>query len=200
MHEILPGLWHWTTEHPGIGARVSSYVAADARVVLDPLLPEGGTDRLAQLRVDTVALTCRHHRRDSPAIQAALGARVLVPEPGLHEYADDDELRVEGYADGDRIARGVTALALGAIAPDDFVLHLDVDHGVLAFADGVTRMGGDVGFVPDDLMDDPPTVKARTAARVAELLELPFDGVLFAHGDPLPSGGKAALRRWLDTL
>ena len=28
MHEILPGLWHWTTFHDGIRARVSSYAGA----------------------------------------------------------------------------------------------------------------------------------------------------------------------------
>lgn len=198
MQEILPGIWHWTTEHPDLGQRVSSYAVPGAGLALDPLLPDGGAQRLGELGVASVALTCRHHRRDAPELQRALGARVFVPEPGLHEFEGDDELDVQGYADGDRVAGGVRAHALGAIAPDDFVLHITVDSGALAFADGLVTVDGSIGFVPDSLMDDPPAVKTATAERVRELLELDFDALLFAHGDPVPSGGKAALRAWLD--
>jgi hypothetical protein len=197
MQEILPGLWHWSTRHPDIGQRVSSYAVPDAALALDPLVTDGG-DRLRELGVRTVALTCRHHRRSAPDLQRALGARVLVPEPGLHEYEDDDEVDVTGYADGDELAPGVTAHVLGAISPDDFVCHLDVGPGALAFADGLHTMEGELALMPDSLMDDPDQVRARTRERVAELLELPFDAVLLAHGDPIATDGKAALRRWLD--
>ena len=44
MDEILPGVWHWTAEHPNIHQRVSSYYLEDAGAVVDPLLPEGGVE------------------------------------------------------------------------------------------------------------------------------------------------------------
>ena len=38
-HAIRPGLLHWTAAHPKIQIEVSSHWLADARVLLDPLLP-----------------------------------------------------------------------------------------------------------------------------------------------------------------
>jgi hypothetical protein len=55
-----------------------------------------------------------------------------------------------------------------------------------------------VSFVPDFLMDDPPAVKRGVVGSVRRLCELDFDGLLFAHGDPLPTGGRAALEAFLE--
>lgn len=196
MDEILPGVWHWTTMHPRIGAEVSSYYLEDAGAVLDPLLPEGGVDAFGDWALQKVILSCRHHARDAKAIQDARGATVLVPRPGLHEYEDSD-LDVEPYDPDEEIAPGVRAHALAAIAPDDFVLHVATGLGALAFADGVVNMDG-IGFVGDSLMDDPERVKARTFERLHELIQLDFDALLFAHGDPVTTGGRDALQRFID--
>jgi glyoxylase-like metal-dependent hydrolase (beta-lactamase superfamily II) len=92
----------------------------------------------------------------------------------------------------------VRAIGLGGIAPDDFALHIDRDPGILAFADGIIRYG-DIGFVPDHLMgDDAEQVKRDTIAALEPLLEERFDALLFAHGTPLASGGKDALRRFIE--
>ena len=37
MHEIAPGICHWTAEHPNIGMEVSSYWLPGLKVLLDPL-------------------------------------------------------------------------------------------------------------------------------------------------------------------
>ena len=47
-------------------------------------------------------------------------------------------------------------------------------------------------------MDDPPAVKRGVVAAARRLAELDFDGLLFAHGDPVAEGGKAALQGFLD--
>jgi hypothetical protein len=196
MNEILPGVWHWTAEHPAIHTRVSSYYLEDAGMALDPLLPEGGIDAFGDWQVQQVVLSCRHHRRDSAALRDRFGARVRVPRNGLHEFEGGD-LEVEPYDPGDEVAPGVVAHALEAIAPDDEVLHIDAGPGALAFADGLHRMRGEIAFMSDDLMDEPDTVRARTLARLPELLELDFDALLFAHGEPIPSGGRDALAAFI---
>ncbi len=38
MHEILPGLYHWTAIHPKIEVPVSSYWLDEAGVLIDPLV------------------------------------------------------------------------------------------------------------------------------------------------------------------
>jgi hypothetical protein len=197
VNEILPGVWHWTAQHPNTHQRASSYYLEDAGVALDPLLPEGGVEAFGDWAVDQVVLTCRHHRRDADALRAHFGARVRVPRNGLHAFEGSD-LPVEPYDPGDEVAPGVRSEALEAISPDDEVLHVHAGLGALCFADGLVHAGGGISFVPDRLMDEPETVKARTIVRLRELLELDFDALLFAHGDPMPSGGRDALTRFVE--
>ena len=69
----------------------------------------------------------------------------------------------------------------------------------LAFADGLARpRGGGLGFVPGFLMgDDPSAVRAGLRESLRRLLDLDFDSLLFAHGEPLIGGGKVALREFV---
>ena len=124
---------------------------------------------------------------------------IRCSEPGLHEFERGPA--VEGFAFGEELAPGVTAHELGAICPDDTALHIrTAGGGALALADGLTRpRGGGLRFVPGFLMgDDAPAVRAELRESLRRLLDLDFDHLLFAHGDPLIGGGKAALREFLD--
>jgi hypothetical protein len=106
---------------------------------------------------------------------------------------------VQGFALGDEVADGVTALELGVLTPEDTVFHIDAGPGALLFADGLIRSDGELAFVPDSLMgDDPEGVKAGLRERLAALAARDdFDVLLFAHGEPLRSGGQAALQAFL---
>jgi hypothetical protein len=61
----------------------------------------------------------------------------------------------------------------------------------------VIRWDGELAFVPDFLMDDPEETKAGTLKALEPLLDLEWDALLLAHGDPAPSGGKAELRAFI---
>jgi hypothetical protein len=197
MQEILPGVWHWTAEHPGIDQEVSSYYLEDAAAVLDPQLPDEGIDALGDWAVQQVILTCRLHTRDAPEVQEALGARIRVPRKGLSHF-QDKPFEVEPYDPGEEIAPGVRSHELGAISPDDGVLHIHAGLGALHFADGLLHMSdGELGLMPDSLMDDPEEVQRRTVARLHELLELDFDALLFAHSEPVLEGGHDQLAYFL---
>jgi hypothetical protein len=193
MNEILPGVWHWTAEHPNIHMRVSSYYLEDAAVALDPLLPEdGGLEAFGDWAVEQVVLTCRHHTRSAKEVAERFGSRIRVPRNGLHEFEGAD-FEVEPYDPADEVAPGVVAQAFECIAPDDEVLHVHAGLGALAFGDGLISHEGRVAFVPDQLWGDPEPEKARSVVRLRELLEIDFDALLFAHGDPIPTGGRDAL-------
>jgi hypothetical protein len=104
----------------------------------------------------------------------------------------------EPFHDGDEVAAGVTAVKLGKLSPDEYALHIAHGPGAIAFADGLIRYGGALGFVPDGLLgDDPKAVRAGLRDAFRGLLERDFDDLLFAHGEPLIGGGKAALREFL---
>lgn len=197
MREILPGLHHWTTEHPNIGQEVSSYYAAEARALLDPMVPEEGLEAaFGDLpEPEHVILTGRHHDRDHGRFVEAFGCDLHVHESGVGEYDGED---VEGYAVGEELGGGITVVANAPIAPDDSVLHLDLDDGVLAFADGLTTMTGELGYMPDFLLgDDPGAVRTALTGALQELLDQSFDHLLFAHGDPIVGGGRKALEAFL---
>lgn len=196
--EIVPGVLHWSADHPRIGQRVHSHYVVDSGTVLDPMLPEGVLSELRRIGPpQRVVLTNRHHYRDSGVIVAALGCPVLCPEPGLHEF-EGGPGRVEGYAYGEDVVPGIAAHEVGSICPDDAALHVECGPGALALADAVIRWDGELSFVPDFLMDDPEDTKRGILDALRPLCELPFEALLLAHGEPQPSGGREALRAFVE--
>ncbi len=188
MEEIQPGLLHWTAYRETIGADVHSYLHVPSGTLLDPMEPLQGIAALPA--VERIVLTNRHHYRHADRF----GCPVLCHEAGLHEFDGG----VEGFAWGDELAPGVTAHEVGVLCPEETAIHLG---DALAFADAVIRgRHGELGFVPDFLLgDDPDAVKAGLRERFAALVgELEFDALLLAHGDPIRSGGRTALRTFAD--
>jgi hypothetical protein len=199
MDEILDGLWHWTTGHDPIGAPVSSYWVETARIVIDPKVPAEGIEAAFAGRPapEQVVLTSGHHGRDAKAF--AEHFRIPVRASAAAAEHLGDALQITPFADDDEVAPGVFAIEIDVLAPDEGALHLTgVGNGALALADAVHRYGGKPAFFADDLLgDDPDQIKAGLRRRLESLLERDFDALLFAHGDPLPTGGKAALREFV---
>ncbi|MEA2324678.1 MAG: hypothetical protein QOD81_4528 [Solirubrobacteraceae bacterium] len=194
MNEVLPGVLHWTTLHEGIGQPVHSHYAVESGALIDPRVPDGGVDSVAQYgRPERILLSNRHHLRHSERLAEAFGCPIRCHEAGLHEFGDG--LQVQGFRFGDEVAPGIRALEMGALTPEDTVFHLTAGPGAMLFADGLIRLGdGTLSYVPDHLMgDDPEGVKAGLRASLRRLLDEDFDALLFAHGEPMPSGGHAAL-------
>jgi hypothetical protein len=200
IREVLPGVHHWTAIHPRIKVPVDSHYIEFARILLDPISPREGLEWFERRERPTqVVLSNRHHLRHSARYAEAFACPIRCSEPGLHEFERGPG--VEGFAFGEELAPGVTAHELGAICPDDTALHIrTAGGGALAFADGLTRpRGGRLMFVPAYLMgDDAAAVRARLRESLRRLLDLDFDHLLFAHGDPLIGGGKRALREFVD--
>lgn len=197
--EILGGVWHWTAPHPRIGVEVSSYWIEGDAVLVDPLVPlDGGLEWFASRSVEPVAiaLSNRHHSRQSGRFVERFGCSVHAPASGMHEPVLL-ELGAIAYSPGDELPGGLAVHEIGSLCPDDMALWLPAARAVL-FADAIVLGGphgneGVLGFVPDGLMDDPPQTKRGILAALSRLLdEVEFEHVLCAHGGPL-LGGRAAL-------
>ena len=197
VDEIAPGLWHWRTRHPRIGIDVSSYYLEPERVLLDPMIPPEGVDWLAEHGPPQhLVLTNRHHDRDAWQLRDELGSTVYCIRNGVHEL--EGRGPVEPFDFGDELPGGLVAYEVGAICPDETALHVPA-YRALACADGViqARDGGGLAFVPDFLMDEPEDTKATLRGAYARLLDLDFDLLLLAHGDPVVGGAKDQLRSFV---
>ena len=191
MQEIAPGLLDWTAFREAIGNTVHSHYVAAPGVLIDPMPPDGELPGAPRL----VVLTNRHHLRHA----AEYDCPIRCHEAGLHQF-EGAEFEVRGFAFGDELAPGVRALEVGVLCPEETALHIAAGDGFLAFADAIVRDDdGNLAFVSDHLLgDDPEQVKAGLRDSFARLLdEQDFDGLLLAHGDPTPSGGRAELERFV---
>jgi hypothetical protein len=198
LEEIRPRLYHWKAMHPRIGVEVSSHYAAQSGTLIDPMVPAQGLGWFRSAgEPQRIVLTNRHHYRDSDAFREEFGCPVLCHEAGLHEFEGGPE--VEGFRFGDELAPGITAVEVGAICPEETALHLEIAEGLLSFADGLIHYDS-LRFVSDRLLgEDPEGVKRGLRSAFRFLLELQFEGMLFAHGDPLLDGGKHALREFVES-
>jgi hypothetical protein len=197
MDEIADGIFHWATFHEGIGQDVSSHYLEPLATVLDPMAPEDVLDGFAGRAVERVVLTNRHHYRHADRFVARFDVPVFVDEPGAADV--EDRPGVRSFAFGAEVAPSISAHAIDPSWPDEGALHIGLGDGWLAIADGAMHYGERLAFVPDDYLGpDPERQKALLRAGYGRLLELDFDGLLFAHGAPIVSGGRAALQAFVD--
>jgi len=186
VQELAPGLWRWTAPHPAwtegsdwpreVGSVY--YEAPEEIVLFDPQLP---TDRAAFLaaldrdveRVGRVAilLTVRWHARSALELAERYGGRLGGPVAGVEE------------------------LPLPEVEETAYWLPA---HAALVIGESLFGHGaGGLALCPDTWVEGERRRALRFSLR--SLLELPVERVLVAHGEPVLSGGRAAVERALSS-
>jgi len=88
---------------------------------------------------------------------------------------------------------------IGKLSEDEGALYIAVERGAIAFADGLQRYGGALGFFGDDSSAPIPTASRRgSRTRSQGLLARDLSTSSSLHGDPLIHDGKAALRQFIE--
>jgi hypothetical protein len=194
VHEVIPGVLHWTARHPSAGIESASHYLVDEGILIDPIAPPEGIEYFDDRGVTEILLTNRHHTRSAFELQDRLGIPVRAPRTGMDDLPAD---RVQPYDFGDELRTGIRPYAISETWPDETALHIPA-HSAVAIADGYHHYGDGLGFFPDHLLgDDPAGEKQRLRDGFAALVEeVDFDNVLFAHGAPIVGDGRDVLRRF----
>src|SRR5438093_391050 len=197
MKEMLPGIrqWSWCSPEKGIDFN-GLYVNAEGEALLIDPAPFGDGDEAEIRRLGppaTIIVTNRHHGRRAAECRDLFRAKILVPaaDASFLTFATDGT-----FSPGDHLPGGFTAVAVpDSKTPGETALY----HAALK-----TLVLGDalIGKPPGALTFLPPSMFAdmsRAREGVRSLLALDFDAVLVGDGASILSGGKAAVRRALES-
>lgn len=194
LQEISPGLRYWTAPHPHWKGAVDwpedvacvYYEAADALVLIDPLLPRGeeasfigALDRDVERleRPVAVLLTAPWHRRDAASIAERYGTVVWA-----HPAA---QARLPFKTRSGLLPDGIEIFSPGGVWEGDVAFYLR-PHCALVVAEFLMGVDGGLRILPSPALQDQATFE--TSLRT--LLDWPIDHVLVSHGDPVIGGGE----------
>ena len=198
VHDVADGLWLWRTEHPdwkpGLEWQplvTSTCVASGGEVaLLDPLAPpEDATEVWERLDANPptlVAILKPDHVRDVDLFVRRYGARAFGPF--LFWRDDVPETELEGIQPGTELPGGLVALYDGR-GRTETPLWLP-EQRTIVFADALTAPEGELRVWAT------PWHQERTLPALRSLLELPFERVIVAHGEPVHD--RAAFERALE--
>lgn len=184
VSELAPGLWRWTAPHPDwkegddweqeVGCVY--YEAADATVLIDPLVPPERERFFEALDRDV-------ERRGLP-----VSILLTVPWHGR----SSTEL-AERYETTAQAPAGAEPFAVPEV---DETLWWLPEHGTLVVGDSLFGSGaGGLSLCPDTWVKGEQRAALRNSLR--RLLDLPIERVLVSHGEPVLEDGRAALARAL---
>jgi glyoxylase-like metal-dependent hydrolase (beta-lactamase superfamily II) len=199
VRDVVPGLWLWRQPHPDWEEgfdwepEVASF-AVDSRglsIVLDPLAPPPHArevwDRLDANPPAVAVILKPDHVRDVDLFVRWYGARAYGPS--LFWRDDVPRTELEAIHPGAELPGGLRAHYDGR-GMQETPLYLP-EQRALVFADALTAPHGTLRVWAT------PWHEQRTLPALRALLELPFERVLVAHGEPVHDRAafEAALER-----
>jgi hypothetical protein len=201
VQQVAPGLWLWSAPHPNWrGARpwpkdvnCVYYEAADATVLIDPLIPAGeevefwqALDRDVERTGQHVAvlLTAPWHVRSAPVVAERYGATLWAHEAG-HE-------RLSHPAESGPLPAGVEIFVPDGIGEGEIAFFLR-PHRTLVVAEFF------IGTLRGLSFRISPALQDRRALdnSLRRLLTLPVDRVVVSHGQPVLRDGRAKIEEAL---
>jgi hypothetical protein len=220
MQELVAGLWRWTAPHPEwrprprFGSDVACFALEqdDELALIDPLAPPEGSpeadevwaalDRLAAPRRSiVVAITIPYHVRSTAAVRSRYAASHDVTVLGHPAAAKrlGRSVPVEPVEPDKPLPAGARAFPIGR--PRRFEMPLLFPpNRALAFGDAVVGVEGELR-VWENLKGERSRrwYGERFLPTLTPLLDLDFEHVLVAHGDPVVGDGHEQLERALSS-
>jgi glyoxylase-like metal-dependent hydrolase (beta-lactamase superfamily II) len=188
------GLWLWQAYDPAIKADLSSSAAksGDRLFLIDPI-PLAPAPLAELRRLGTAAgvlVTNSNHARAAVAFAGLLDTAILAAEAVTGEFEGEE---IQPFAGGE-IVPGVTAIPIEGAASGEVALHLADNGGTLVIGDALIHFEP-YGFtlLPAKYCSN----QRRMRASLRQLLDWPFERLLFAHGPPILTSARARLETLL---
>ena len=199
VQRLSEGLWRWTGVHPewepeaeyGVPREVGSvyYEAADAVVLIDPIIPSEDRERFLDAldrdveragRPVAILLTSHWHGRSSAELAERYGGEIRA----AGEFAG-----AKPFALGDTLPGGVETF--DAHFHGEALLWIPA-HGTLVSGDMLSVANGRLRVAPDEWL---PAEEqgGQMRASLAFLLDLPVQRVLVGHGEAVLANARDAL-------
>ena len=190
IERVAEGIHGWHVRDNRIGARSDAYAVNDGSglVLIDPLpLSGAGMEALTKLGpITAICLTATCHQRSAWRYRERFGAKIYGPSGGRLAAKPD-----RFYRAGSRLPASLCAIRTPGPFGNHHALLWQSGSGALFAGDLLIHLrAGHLRFTHDGHHED-KTLLRRSAAAI---LRLKFRALCTAHGVPITSGAKRAVR------
>ena len=179
LTQIGPGLFVWQRYDPAVKAELFSTALITSGVwLIDPIpiQPAALEPVLAISKIAGVIVTNTNHERASGEFAERFGVFIY----GGSQAPPNDEIRL---------------IKIEGAAPDEIAIHSARDGGTLVMGDALIHMSSEgFTFLPTKYCTNHKLMRKS----LRQLLDLPFERILFAHGLPIVSQARTRLENLLN--
>lgn len=188
LREFLPNLWCWSAYHEGwkVDFNSCAWKGEDELVLVDPVrLDDANLAKLEKIAPPAaILLTNQNHERDAEWFRDRYGIKIHAHRdavPGIEITPD------EFFCDGTALPGGLKAVHLPGVSLSETAFYAETGQGIVILGDALLNEGGKgLRFLPDQYCKDPQ----QNRLSLRRLLQLQFETITFAHGDPISPGAR----------
>lgn len=195
LREVVKRLYGWSSFHGQWKVDFNSYAlkTPDGVVFIDPLKP--GPDVLKELEglgePIGVFLTNDHHDRDADWFRKQYGIQIYAHEKAK---ADCDTKIDVLILDGERLPGGVKAIYLPGSSVSETAFYTKLSGGIVLMGDALLNPDNKgLKLLPEPYIED----RKQALKSLPKLLDLSFQTITFAHGDPIVENAKKEITNFL---
>ena len=195
LQQVNSRLWLWQAYEPQVKSDLfsSALLDADGLTLIDPipLTPSALTELTDKARIARILVTNSNHLRAAVDFSVDFGVPIFSDAQISEKIAGADSMLIDKSKP---IASSITPLAIDGAAPGETAFHFEGDGGTIAFGDALLHLEP-YGFalLPAKYCSDHKAMRRS----LRQLLDWPFERLLFAHGMPILSGARVRMEALL---
>jgi len=195
LRDVARNLFGWASYHPQWKVDFNSYAlkTSEGVVFIDPLKPDPAVVEKLKALGEPIAilLTNAHHDRGADWFRKQYDIQVYAHEKAK---ADCDTKIDVLLMDGERLPGPVKAVYMPGSSAGETAFYSKVAGGIVLMGDTLLNQGDKgLALLQDDYMED----KKQALKSLQKILELDFNVITFAHGEPIVQDAKKKIASFL---